>query len=124
MTIQDIIVTAITCLLVFSICKWALNCIARHKQHTFIYCPRCNNEMIKNGRYIGVHKGLAIYECNRCGDITHWLFETPAPILITCADCQHIEFDNCGQVCCEYEDQCTPDNFYKFEPKRESEKGG
>lgn len=24
----------------------------KNKQHTFIYCPKCENEMIKNGQFI------------------------------------------------------------------------
>lgn len=53
----------------------------KRKQLTFIYCPKCNNELIKNGTFIK-DIDLVYYECSQCGKKSKWLFDAPTPILI------------------------------------------
>lgn len=45
------------------------------KQKTFIYCPKCNNELIKNGNLIK-DTDFVYFKCIK------WDFDTPCPILI------------------------------------------
>lgn len=53
----------------------------KKKQTTFIYCPNCNNELIKNGNLIA-DTDLVYYQCSRCGTYSKWLFDAPTPILM------------------------------------------
>lgn len=55
----------------------------KNKQHTFIYCRKCNNELVKNGRFIEDNDGIIKYCCSKCGNITFWDFANyPVPKLI------------------------------------------
>ena len=51
------------------------------KQTTFIYCPNCNNELIRNGNLIK-DTDLVYYKCSKCGVNSKWLFDAPTPILM------------------------------------------
>ncbi len=51
------------------------------KQKTFIYCPNCHNELIKNGTFIK-NTDLVYYKCSKCGEESKWDFDAPTPILI------------------------------------------
>lgn len=53
----------------------------KEKQTTFIYCPNCNNELVKNGNFIK-DTDLVYYKCKKCGMNSKWLFDAPVPILI------------------------------------------
>ena len=57
-------------------------------QKTFIYCPRCQNELISGMGYSSEHlhgmnkeRILEWFKC-RCGTITKWDFDAPTPILV------------------------------------------
>ena len=55
------------------------------KQRTFIYCPKCNNELIKNGNLIK-DTDFVYFKCSKCGNESKWDFDTPCPILIKESD--------------------------------------
>lgn len=90
--------------------------IIKRKQHTFIYCPKCNTEMISNGTALEDAYGIIKYRCSKCGNISFWDFtHFPVPYLRTCADCRYVDFDNSGNVWCDK--NCAPSNQDKFEYK-------
>lgn len=92
----------------------------KNKQHTFIYCPKCINEMIKNGRFIEDNDGIVKYKCSKCGEITFWDFGNfPVPMLRTCGHCNHLIYDKFGCPYCEKENvgECSPDTQVGFECK-------
>ena len=85
----------------------------RQQQHIFIYCPRCRNEMIKNGHFISDNYGIIKYECSKCGNVSFWDFvHFPVPYLRTCGDCGHVRYDDIGKSYCDK--NCAPSNQYKF----------
>lgn len=53
------------------------------EQKTFIYCPRCNTEMISNENFIEDKEGIVEYECSKCGCISFWDFSFLPTYLIT-----------------------------------------
>lgn len=53
----------------------------REKQRTYVYCPKCNNELVKNGNLIK-DTDFVYYKCSKCGHESKWDFDTPCPILI------------------------------------------
>ena len=53
----------------------------KKKQTTFVYCPKCNNELVKNGDLIK-DTDFVYYKCNKCGHESKWDFDTPCPILL------------------------------------------
>ena len=53
-----------------------------NKQTTFVYCPQCNNELVKNGNLIK-DTDFVYYKCSKCGQESKWCFDTPCPILMT-----------------------------------------
>lgn len=55
----------------------------KNGQKTFIYCPRCNAEMISNGNFIEDKEGIVEYECSKCGCVSFWDFSFLPPYLIT-----------------------------------------
>ena len=55
--------------------------LVKRKQTTFIYCPKCNNELIKNGNFIK-DTDLVYYKCSKCRKESKWDFDAPTPILI------------------------------------------
>lgn len=88
------------------------------KQHTFIYCPKCKNELISSDSFIKDEDGILKYKCTKCGNVSFWDFiHYPIPYLITCGrDCRHFRMDKSGQdYTCKYEKICSPDTMYKFE---------
>lgn len=89
--------------------------IRKRNQKTFIYCPKCNTEMISNGYYISDHDGIVKYRCSVCGNVSFWDFCFPAPYLRTCADCKHLRYFNDGSTVCF--ENCYPDTQNLFEVK-------
>lgn len=88
----------------------------KRKQHTFIYCPRCRNEMIWNGHFINDNDEIIKYKCSKCGEISFWDFaHFPVPYLRTCGDCQYIQYNNDGSGYCN--ENCSPDIQNKFKYK-------
>lgn len=75
----------------------------KEKQKTFIYCPKCNTELIKNGLFIKDEDGVLEYGCPKCGTTSFWDFSFPAPYLRTCKDCMHIHDNDFGSPYCEKE---------------------
>ena len=53
------------------------------KQHSFIYCS-CGNELISSNskRYLTNYKGIYVYRCNKCNELSKWDLTTPVPILL------------------------------------------
>ena len=85
----------------------------RHQQHIFIYCPRCRNEMIKNGHFISDNGGIIKYECSKCGNVSFWDFVNfPVPYLRTCGDCVYVRYDDIGKPYCDK--NCAPSSQNKF----------
>lgn len=82
----------------------------KEKQKTFIYCPKCNTELIKNGLFIKDEDGVLEYGCPKCGTTSFWDFSFPAPYLRTCKDCMHIHDNDFGSPYCEKEvnKKCSP----------------
>lgn len=94
--------------------------INKNKQHTFIYCPKCENEMIKNGQFIEDNDGIVKYRCSKCWTVSFWDFGNfPVPMLRTCGHCEHLIDDGLGSPYCEKEEQreCSPDTQVIFEYK-------
>ena len=54
------------------------------EQKTFCYCPEfgCRYELIGNDCFLE-DTDLVRYCCGRCGTISEWLFDAPAPLLIS-----------------------------------------
>lgn len=94
--------------------------INKRRQHTFVYCPRCNNELVKNGQYIEDNNGIIKYRCSKCGIISLWDFvDFPVPYLRTCGDCEYLIDNEFGEPYCENEEygKCNPDTQRMFEHK-------
>lgn len=87
------------------------------RQHLFMYCPKCRNELIKNGIFLDNVRDLDRYKCNECGFISTWdMAYFPIPVLISCIDCVHLEFNSGGEgECCQ---DCSPETKVKFEYKK------
>ena len=60
----------------------------KKKQTTFVYCPKCNNELVKNGDLIK-DTDFVYYKCSKCGHESKWDFDTPCPILLEDSKCGH-----------------------------------
>lgn len=92
----------------------------KNKQHTFIYCPKCKNELIKNGQFIEDNDDIIKYCCSKCGIISFWDFAIfPVPYLRTCGRCKHLIDEGFGSPYCEKEErkECSPDTQVMFEYK-------
>lgn len=93
----------------------------KHKQHTFVYCPKCHNELVKNGQFIEDNDGIVKYRCSKCGIISFWDFANfPAPMLRTCGYCKYLIDDGFGCPYCEKENNgnCSPGTQVEFRCKR------
>ena len=53
----------------------------RKQQRTYVYCPKCNNELVKNGNLIK-DTDFVYYKCSKCGHESKWDFVAPCPILV------------------------------------------
>ena len=55
----------------------------RRRQTTWIYCPSCKLELVAGGEWLGqeLETGYEAYRCNRCGRLSVWNFDMPAPVL-------------------------------------------
>lgn len=86
------------------------------RQHLFMYCPKCGNELIKNGLFLDNTRDMNRYKCSRCGDISTWdVAHFPIPVLITCSDCVYLKFNSGGgEEGCQ---ECSPENKVKFKYK-------
>lgn len=51
-------------------------------QNTFIYCPRCDLELISSHSHLYSKNGLEIFKCRQCYIKSNWDFTTPVPILV------------------------------------------
>ena len=87
----------------------------RNEQHTFVYCPKCHNEMVSNGFCISDHDGIVKYRCSLCNNVSFWDFTLPVPFLRTCAVCRHLLYGNDGSTFCSK--NCFPDTQNLFEAK-------
>lgn len=117
----DILLAAIVIILGFKISELINNHRLKKKQYTFIYCPKCRNEMIKNGKFIEDNDGIVKYCCSKCGIISFWDFGNfPVPMLRTCGHCEHLIDEGLGTPYCKKENvgECSPDTQVRFECKR------
>lgn len=54
------------------------------KQHTFVWCPRCGNELVSDPHAgFTSHGSTVIYDCGDCASESAWDFGPPTPILLT-----------------------------------------
>lgn len=116
----DILLEVIVIILGFRILEIIQNHILKKKQRTFIYCPKCNNELVKNGQFIEDNDGIIKYRCSKCGIISFWDFGNfPVPMLRTCGHCNHLICDKFGCPYCEKDErkECSPDTQLIFEYK-------
>lgn len=116
----DILLSAILIIIGTMILRDINNCSNKNKQYTFLYCPKCNNELVKNGRFIEDNDGIVKYCCSKCGNISFWDFGNfPVPILRTCGYCKHLIDDGFGSPYCKKEErkECDPDTQVMFEYK-------
>ena len=89
----------------------------KNKQSTFICCPKCNIELIKNGLLIKDRDGIVEYGCLKCGNTSFWDFSFPTPYLRTCKDCVHMCNNDFGSHYCEKEmnKECSSNTQIKFD---------
>lgn len=116
----DILLAAIIIVLGSMVLRVVNNRSNKNKQYTFIYCPKCHNELVKNGQFIEDNDGIVKYRCPKCGTISSWDFANyPVPYLRTCGDCKHLlihKFDSpyCEKRRCR---ECLPETQRAFEYK-------
>lgn len=116
----DILLAAIVIILGHTISEIIQNHRLKTKQYTFVYCPKCRNEMVKNGQFIEDNDGIVKYSCSKCGTISFWDFGNfPVPMLRTCGYCKHLIDEGLGTPYCEKEncEECSPDTQVMFECK-------
>ena len=116
----DILLAAIIIMLGFITSEIINNHRLEKKQFTFIYCPKCRNEMIKNGQFIEDNDGIVKYRCSKCRNISFWDFGNfPVPMLRTCGYCKHLIDEGLGKPYCKKEncEECSPDTQVGFEYK-------
>lgn len=116
----NILLAAIIIILGHTIVEFINNHRNKHRQYTFIYCPKCRNEMVKNGQFIEDNDGIVKYSCSKCGTISFWDFGNfPVPMLRTCGYCKHLIDEGLGTPYCEKENvgECSPDTQVGFECK-------
>lgn len=53
----------------------------KEKQTTFCHCPNCKNELISSNSFVSDEE-VVTYKCVKCGVISEWDFDAPAPILL------------------------------------------
>lgn len=53
----------------------------KNQQKTYVYCPKCRNELVANG-YLIKDTDFVYYKCSKCGYESKWDFDAPCPILI------------------------------------------
>lgn len=53
----------------------------KQRQTTFCYCPNCKNELISSNSFI-YDEDVVKYKCVKCGMVSEWDFDAPAPILL------------------------------------------
>ena len=55
--------------------------LLKQGQHTFIYCPYCDNELISSDSFVK-DTDYVYYKCSKCGAETKWDFDFLCPILV------------------------------------------
>ena len=116
----DILLAVILIIIGTMILRVINNRRLKKKQYTFIYCPKCFKELIKNGQFIEDNDGIIKYKCSKCGEISFWDFGNfPVPMLRTCGHCEHLIDEGLGTPYCEKENvgECSPDTQVMFEYK-------
>ena len=53
----------------------------RQGQRTFIYCPKCDNELISSNSFVK-DTDFVYYKCINCGAKSKWDFDFLTPILV------------------------------------------
>lgn len=62
-------------------------------QNTFIYCPKCDTEMISNNSFVK-DTDFVYYKCKCCGTKSKWDFDAPCPILVDYDSKEEVENEN------------------------------
>ncbi|SDG64762.1 hypothetical protein SAMN05660368_02980 [Marvinbryantia formatexigens] len=123
---MDILLALLPILVISILYNCVRNAMRKHMQYVFMYCPKCGNELIKNGVVLEPGRDTVKYMCNRCGVISFWdIAHYPVPVIRTCADCVHMKLNNCGEAVCE--ENCSSNTQTCFEYrscKAEGEKNG
>lgn len=117
----DILFSVMLILIIRSIGNLLYNCKSRNRQHLFIYCPKCNTELIKNGQFISVNDGIVKYKCSNCGNISFWDFiHYPLPLLRTCEYCEYLIGIEDGSSYCQKwkNNECCLDTQSNFKHRR------
>lgn len=68
------------CFIYYKILRWKEK-KEKDKQRTHVYCPQCNNELIKNGTLLK-DTDYVYFKCSKCGIESKWDFDLPCPVLI------------------------------------------
>ncbi len=61
--------------------KYEKTLYKKTKQSTFIYCPKCDNELISSNSFVK-DTDYVYYKCSNCRYESKWDFDFPCPILI------------------------------------------
>lgn len=55
----------------------------KKRQTTFIYCMKCNNELVSSDSFVKDENGIVTYKCDRCGNVAQYDFiHYPVPLLV------------------------------------------
>lgn len=89
--IIDILIAAVIIAIGHTIFKTIRKLYNKNRQRTFIYCPECKKEMVKNGHVIEDNDGIVKYQCSKCGNVSFWDFKHyPVPYLLDKDDLEKI----------------------------------
>lgn len=63
-------------------CKWYLSKTTK-EPNTACFCPKCGVNLTVNESYQYSYDGQVEYKCRNCFKHSKWLFDAPAPILLS-----------------------------------------
>lgn len=61
--------------------RYQKNQVQKGIRSSFIYCPKCNADLIENNSFIE-DTDFVYYKCTNCGTKSKWDFDAPCPILM------------------------------------------
>lgn len=47
------------------------------------FCPKCRDPLNDQAYWLDSADGAGTYKCRKCGYVSRWLFDTPAPICLS-----------------------------------------
>ena len=91
---------------------------SKPKQTCFVYCPKCQNELVSSNSFVEDKDGIVKYKCDKCGNVSFWDFtHFPVPYLRTCAsDCEHFAIEDTYYGCTR-KGTCDPDTMVEFKQR-------